>query len=212
MIKSLSRNNIDLKMLNFLNYSNGFYIEIGAYDGIQESNTLFFEKYKNWRGILVEPSEQYFKLIKNRNFNNFFFHKACVSFENTIKFQRFIYAGKTTISLDTENDIDNPEEWIKKKKYSKDKKITYKFKQKATNLNNILEFCKAPQEIDFFSLDVEGSEIEVLKGVNLDFYRFKNLLIEARDLQKICDFLKTKGYIYKNQLTIKDHLFVYNFL
>jgi hypothetical protein len=66
MIKSLSRNNIDLKMLNFLNYRNGFYIEIGAYDGIQESNTLFFEKYKNWRGILVEPSEQYFRLIKNR--------------------------------------------------------------------------------------------------------------------------------------------------
>jgi hypothetical protein len=126
MIKSLSRNNIDLKMLNFLNYRNGFYIEIGAYDGIQESNTLFFEKYKNWRGILVEPSEQYFRLIKNRNFNNFFFHKACVSFENTIKFQKFIYAGKTTISLDTENDIDNTE----RRRY-------YKIFEELTNLNFI---------------------------------------------------------------------------
>ena len=59
------KNNLDKKLKKFLNYKNGFYIEIGAYDGVTQSNTLYFEKNKNWHGILIEPSKRFFKNVKS---------------------------------------------------------------------------------------------------------------------------------------------------
>ena len=57
------------KILKYLDYENGFYIECGANDGITQSNTLNLVKNKNWRGILIEPSKHSFDLCKeNRIF------------------------------------------------------------------------------------------------------------------------------------------------
>ena len=47
---------IDKLMLEFINYDNGFFIEVGANDGINQSNTLHFERFKRWKGILIEPN------------------------------------------------------------------------------------------------------------------------------------------------------------
>ena len=47
-------NNLDKKLLQYINYKNGFYIECGANDGVDQSNTWHFEKFKNWHGILIE--------------------------------------------------------------------------------------------------------------------------------------------------------------
>jgi len=47
LIKFYGLNNLDKKMLNYVNYENGFYIEIGAGDGLVQSNTFYFEKKKN---------------------------------------------------------------------------------------------------------------------------------------------------------------------
>ena len=63
---------LDKKMLKYINYKEGFYIEIGAHDGIKNSNTFFYEKYKNWSGILIEPSDYFELLKKNRSKNNKF--------------------------------------------------------------------------------------------------------------------------------------------
>jgi hypothetical protein len=49
-------NKIDKDLIKYIKYKNGFYIELGANDGISQSNTLFLEKYKNWSGILIEPN------------------------------------------------------------------------------------------------------------------------------------------------------------
>ena len=51
----------------FKGYKNGFYMDIGAHDGITINNTLYFEKYNNWTGVNVEPIEEvYNKLVINR--------------------------------------------------------------------------------------------------------------------------------------------------
>jgi hypothetical protein len=47
-------NNIDKKLLKYINYKNGFYIEYGANDGVDQSNRWYYEKFKNWHGILIE--------------------------------------------------------------------------------------------------------------------------------------------------------------
>jgi len=58
-------NQLDKKMLDYINFSNGFFIECGANDGVNQSNTWYFEKYLNWHGILIEPLENNFSAFSN---------------------------------------------------------------------------------------------------------------------------------------------------
>ncbi len=51
--------NLDKQMLEFINYRNGFYIDCGANDVVNQSTTWFYEKQLNWRGILIEPIPKY---------------------------------------------------------------------------------------------------------------------------------------------------------
>lgn len=53
--KSFALNDLDIKLASYLNRQNGFFIEAGANDGISQSNTLYFEKYMRWKGLLIEP-------------------------------------------------------------------------------------------------------------------------------------------------------------
>ena len=54
----------------FKNKMDGYFVDLGAYDGVEGSNTYFFEKFFRWKGVLVEPSKnQYLKLTENRNNN-----------------------------------------------------------------------------------------------------------------------------------------------
>ena len=70
--------------------------------------------------------------------------------------------------------------------------------------------------IDFFSLDVEGSELNVLKGIDFNRYNFKFLLVEITDIDggkyvnNINNFLVNKNYVLIDNLTSYDYLFKYN--
>ena len=60
-------NKIQKNLKKFLNFKNGFFLEVGAYDGLLFSNTVDLEVNLNWRGILIEPHfNQYIKCVKNR--------------------------------------------------------------------------------------------------------------------------------------------------
>ena len=60
-------------------YENGFFIECGANDGVDQSNTWHYEKYLNWKGILIEPlPNKFFELRRNRDINNHYFNVALV--------------------------------------------------------------------------------------------------------------------------------------
>ena len=205
---------LDKKMLKYINFKNGFYIEIGAHDGIINSNTYHYEKYLCWRGILVEPSNYFLQLKKNRSAKNFFFKKICVPFN-----------FKKKISFEQIGPYSRSNELISKKylKWHKTKsenveniyKKTITKSIKTSSLNDLLILSKAPKLIDFFSLDVEGSELNVLKGVDFKKFNFKYLLVEISDVDKgkhlklILNFLKKKGYYLHENLTRYDYLFRY---
>ena len=86
---------------------------------------------------------------------------------------------------------------------------------KTNTLNELLKKSKAPKLIDFFSLDVEGSELNVLKGIDFKKFNFTYLLIEITDIdsgiyiKKVHNFLKNKGYFLEANLTSYDYLFKY---
>ena len=66
-------NGIDKEIRKNLVEGPGFYVELGANNGIKQSNTLTLEKYEGWHGLLIEPEPNNFRdLLRNRSDRNFF--------------------------------------------------------------------------------------------------------------------------------------------
>tara|TARA_B100001057_G_C22637263_1_gene866758 strand:+ start:218 stop:856 length:639 start_codon:yes stop_codon:yes gene_type:complete len=185
-------NQLDKKMLEFINYENGFFIECGANDGVDQSNTWYFEKNLNWSGILIEPlNKQFCELKKNRSKKNKFFNLGLCSSEN-------------------ENTLFIEDDDLKSKSCIEDnKKIKSNIKSvNSITLTRILDEISAPNLIDFFSLDVEGFEYQVIKGINFNKYNFKYFLIETEN-DEVINFLTNKNYILLKKLSYHDLLFKY---
>lgn len=164
------------KLLEVLNYENGFYIECGANDGVTQSYSYELEK-KNWSGILIEPSIVAFeKCVKNRSNKNIFINCALSDIDNNIVLGDF--DGNLMSSI-------NGNRLNRNNLYS----------VKCRTLTSILDEYKI-EKIDLFSLDVEGYELTVLKGLNFDKYSPTYLLIEvySRDYDEIVSFLKNNNY------------------
>ena len=197
--KSYSLNNLDRKIEKYFNYRNGFFVELGANDGVNQSNTLYFERNKNWKGLLIEPYlPNYLKCIKNRSKKNYFFCNACVSFNYKKAFVKLIYNNLMTIPVGVESDLRN-QDYVGNGQFI--------FGAPATTLNKLLKKSNAPKKIDFLSLDVEGGEIEVLKGINHNIFRFKLICVEARNINKIKKYLNSFNYELKEKLSSADYLF-----
>ena len=132
-----SLNELDKKMLEFINYENGYYIECGANDGVDQSNTWYFEKVLNWSGILIEPLNKTFQeLKKNRSNKNKFFNQALCSSET----EKTLFLKNNDLMSDIIIDSIKTES-------SNIKSVN------STTLTKILDEVSAPKLIDFFSLD-----------------------------------------------------------
>ena len=168
-------NQLDKKMLNYINFSDGYFIECGANDGINQSNTWHFEKYLNWNGLLIEPLEDKFiELKKNRSRHNYFYN---IALSDSI--------DKKSLYIINNN--------LESKVVDKENKETNVAKFKSTTLTRILEEISAPKLIDFFSLDVEGYEEQVIQGIDFNIYNFQFLLVETKN-EKVIKFLKENNY------------------
>lgn len=185
---------LDKRMLKYINYRNGFYIECGANDGVNQSNTWYFEKTLGWKGLLIEPVEEVFdELKKNRSKRNFFFKRAL---------RPFSYKNKNVFLKI------NPKDSLSTRSTTDDIDSRVQIKVQSSNLNFLLDKIKAPKIIDFFSLDVEGDEFQVLKGINFKKYTFSYILVESYELKKLKNFFNNYNYKYVKKMSNRnDHLF-----
>ena len=202
-------NGLDEKLEKFVNYDNGFFVELGANDGITQSNTLFFEKFRNWRGVLIEPTpHNYLKCITNRSKTTKVFCNACVSFNYTEKFVEIVYSNLMSTPTGLESDIpDSKKNANAGLRFLDPGHVNFSFGAVARTLNSILIESDAPRLIDLLSLDVEGAEIEVLKGLDHNQFRFKYILVECRDDAKIISYMDSINYEYVSKLSHMDLLF-----
>jgi FkbM family methyltransferase len=179
---------LDWKLNDIFKKEKGFYIELGANDGITYSNTAFFEYEKNWKGILIEPSiSKYQECIKNRP-DNIIINCACVSneYEKDTVCGDF-YSGSMMSSINGVR-LGN----------------SNLVEVKSLTLEKILdEHLPENTNIDFLSLDVEGYELEVLKGINFKKYNPIFMLIEIydKDFKEILKFLSENNYTLISNLT-----------
>jgi FkbM family methyltransferase len=204
-----SLNKLDEALSVLLPHKNGYYVEIGANDGISQSNSLYFERKKNWSGILVEPDKHNFRLLtRNRKKRNKFFNCACVSFDFKENFIKFIYSNLMSVTINDKSEFDkvNTHALSGMQFLAKDE-IIKTYLVPAMNLESILEKANAPSLMDFFSLDVEGHELEVLKGLNHTKFRFKYILIETSEFATISSFLNNARYHFIEKLSHHDYLF-----
>lgn len=209
MRESFALNGLDLKLAKYLDYENGYFIELGANNGVDQSNTLYFERYLNWRGVLIEPTPHNFLLcLKNRSPNNKFFCNACVSFDYSEKFVEMIYSNLMTTAVGLESDVDPRAQAELGRQFLPRWAQTFRYGALARTLNSILEESNAPPNIDFLSLDVEGAELEVLKGLRFSDYKISYMLIESRNIGRISFFLQDRGYSLFEKISDHDYLFV----
>ena len=83
----------------------------------------------------------------------------------------------------------------------------FEFTISAKSLDVILELSGAPSSIDFLNIDVEGSEMSVLEGIDHTKWRFSKILIETRDFVKIEKYLESYQYNFITALSFHDYLF-----
>ena len=200
---------LDRRISPYLPKRGGYFVELGANNGVTQSNTLHFEKYRQFTGVLIEPIQEKFQECKiNRSSKNFFANNACVSFDYSDPMVELLYSNLMTTTLDGYSDINDRHSHAKSGEHLIKGQI-YKFEIPARTLNSILIEAGAPAKIDLLSLDVEGSELEVLKGIDFQRYVFSVICVESRDLVRISEFLNEKGYVLEKKVSIHDYLFIY---
>ena len=141
----------------------GYFLDIGAHDGVVFSNTYLLETKYNWSGILIEANPISFRKL-NSNRIALCLNVVLDRAEGEVDFALKGYMGRII-----ENDVND--------KGSK-KSSSNQIKLKTKSLNYILKKYRAPDIIDYLSIDVEGAEEKILKEFNFQKYIFRCITIE----------------------------------
>ena len=184
----------------FRSMNNGFFVEIGAYNGIDGSNCYFFEKFLNWSGIAIEPSPtQFLALQKNRKCKCI--NKAVAKKSEKIEFIDVV-KGYTQMSGINNSSYQKTLEIINKDlRTVLDKKII-----EAATFSEIVEYNYL---IDYLSIDVEGGEMDILESIDFDLYKIKVLSIENNYPNEINyeKYLSDKGFCYIDNVGVDEIYF-----
>jgi len=197
----------------FKNQNNGFYIDVGCQQPIKNNNTYLLYK-KGWEGINVDLDSgniDTFNAARKYDHNV----RAALSGEISEK-DLYFYHKKSPINT-----------LVKEVSDFQKAKVTQVVKVTTNTLNKIIENSPyANEKFDFMSVDVEGHELDVLKGFDLDKYEPKILVVEYLDLSisqieiknlnienvlnsELYKYISSRGYILSNCL-YSDLVFIKN--
>jgi len=198
-------NKLDVKLAELLP-QHGTYIEIGANDGLAQSNTWWLERDRGWSGLLIEPAlNRFLDLVRNRGSENSFACTACLSPDHDGGHVDLIYADLMSTS-DTQGLLGVEPAQHTQDSVSVGQQV--RFSAPVTTLSSLIDVFGLPCYFDFLSVDVEGAELHVLRGLDASRHRVKHLLVETRDLGSVKDHLAGVGYEYVTDLSHHDFLFV----
>lgn len=194
---SYSQINQDTNVLkHFGNKKGGYFIEIGANDGIHYSNTYLLEKEFDWKGICIEPVPYLYNKLKQ--------NRTCITIPSAV-----YDTDNETVTLVEANekglsgiidDIDKHKQVLKNN--------NGKFQAKTKTLTTILKENGSPKYIDYMSLDTEGSELKILQGINFNEYKFGYINVEHNYIEPrrsdMKNLLLDNGYKYAGENKFDD--------
>ena len=180
----------DLFVIQELNFKrNGFFVEFGATNGIDLSNTHLLETEFNWTGILAEPARCWHEDIK-RNRSSFIEEK-CVWVDST---------SRLVFNETAEPELSTIASFSDEGMHSQSRKLGKEYIVDTISLIDLLVKYKAPQHIDYLSIDTEGSEYSILSSFDFDQFTFGVITCEHAYLPQrelIYELLTAKGYVRK---------------
>lgn len=194
-------------------FENGFYLDIGANDGVFKNKTMPLKK-QGWSGICIEANPRVFpKLEKNRSCERTMCLNEClVSNKNSGKKVKFFISDSSSLSsgIIPDKDFDNSASfrWSSVGKVNNYCKIIREEYEAvdivAKSLCNVLDDAKCPKIIEYVKFDIEGAEEEVLSDFCFEKYLFLFLVVElaTENLYKnLCD----NGFIYIGRKSEDDY-------
>lgn len=160
----------------------GVYLDIASNHPISISNTYFFDRCLNWRGICAEANSLYFEPLYSERSCGLV--PTCVGSKSGELVKFVLNGGAGGILGDTyksQNKVDLASLDVALKK--------------CTTVHDILR-REGLKVVDYFSLDVEGHELEILKGIDFNKVKIHVMTVElnGKDRGQIESFLKSKGY------------------
>lgn len=168
----------------------GFFVEFGATNGVELSNTYLLEKSYGWTGILAEPARGWHGALRtNRTCS---IDTRCVTDRTgeTVMFNET--ADKVFSTIDTYSSSDG---------HSEARATGERYPVETISLNDLLTEHKAPSSIDYLSVDTEGSEYTILSALDFDRFQPKLITVEHNDVpgprDGIYKLLSSKGYVRK---------------
>lgn len=169
------------------------FLEFGATDGLELSNSYMLENSDSWKGVLSEPSPQWHELLKKNRENTKIITK-CIWSESGKKLDFFMsdVGVLSTINEFVESDKSSmPGNTLERKKSGKVISV------ETISLNDVIKEYFNNAAPSYISIDTEGSEYEILKSFSLDVYRPKVFTIEHNftDYQnKIDQLMNSQNY------------------
>jgi len=199
-----SQDNQDAYLENniFKGYKNGFYVDVGAHDGVSINNTLYFEKNNNWSGINIEPMKKAFdNLVINRPNN---INLNCAVCNNDGETDFLYNTGYTEMLSGIKDNFDVRHLYRIQNENIHTGSTTEIIKVNTKKLETIFDENNV-SHINYLSIDVEGSEFEVIKSINfdkvfIDVIGFEN---NYNDISiPIVEYLDNKGFIFINKTAL----------
>lgn len=170
------------------NKSNGYFVEVGAFDGKSLSNTYLLEKEFGWTGILAEPNpaqHQAIRSVRSASVDT----RPVDGISGRSVLMRFMEGEPELSSMATNAYSDQHAENRKHEAVEID--------QTTVSLNDLLEEHGAPTDIDYISIDTEGNELDILSTFDFGKYNVRLFSVEHNYTSadgKIEEFLVGKGY------------------
>lgn len=197
---------LDERLKAYLGFRDGFFIECGANDGFKQSNTYYLEKFRGWRGILIEPIPDLYKKCLRLRTASFCVNAALVAPDHRGDSIMMTPAGLMSIAEGAYRDEAVARIHIAEGLRIQNIEPQPPVRVTAITLSRLLDELCITQHIDFFSLDVEGFEVDVLRGLDLERHRPTFILIETKDPDRVAAILGP-NYAMIEQMTHHDYLF-----
>lgn len=178
----------------FKKKTKGVFVDIGAHDGTTFSNSYFFEKERNWTGVCVEPIPEIFKKLDE--VRNCIKVNGCIS--QKVGSEKFLRVKGEFV--DTEMLSGLVEDYDPRHLDRIDREINQyggskeEIEVACYDINKILKDNQINQ-VDFFTIDTEGNELNILKTIHFNEFDFDVFIVENNyETNEINKLMSVNGF------------------